>query len=159
MQWFEDVPLNERVVLGDYAFTEENIIAFAKKYDPQYFHLDRRAAKDSAFGGLVASGWHTLSVWIKLMIDYRERMVKVLGPDMPNRQGVSPGLRQVRWLKPVRPGTTLTYDYTTVAKKDWPSRPNFGLVERRCEARSKDNTGYLTFVNLALLQRQPAEAR
>ena len=155
MFWFEDIPMNERTVLGEYTFTEENIIAFAKKYDPQVFHLDAEAAKATAFGGLVASGWHTLSAWIKLLIDHRERMAAEFGEDMPNRTGVSPGLRQVRWYLPVRPNTTLIYDYTTVGKKDWPSRPLLGLVERTCEARSADGTLYLSFVNLALLRRRP----
>lgn len=155
MYWFEDVPMNERTILGEYTFTPENIIAFATKFDPLYFHLDAEAAKDSAFHGLVASGWQTVSAWIKLMIEYREHMVDVLGPDMPNRTAVSPGLREIRWHLPVRPGTTLIYDFMTVGKKDWPSRPNLGMVERKCEARSADGTLYLSLVNLALLKRRP----
>ncbi len=155
MFWFEDVPMNERVILGEYTFTQENIIAFATKFDPQPFHTDPEAAKHTAFKGQVASGWHTLTAWIKLMIEYREKMTHILGEDMPNRSAVSPGLRQVRWHLPVRPNTTLIYDFTTTAKKDWPSRPQLGLVERACDARTADGTLYLSFINLALLKRRP----
>src|SRR5260221_9227770 len=68
--WFEDIPLGNKITLGSYAFTEENIIAFAKKYDPQPFHIDKDAAARSPYGGLIASGWHTSFVLMKLVIAY-----------------------------------------------------------------------------------------
>src|SRR5256714_9609289 len=75
VMWFEDVPLGEKITLGSYTFTEENIIAFAKKYDPQPFHIDKEAALRSPYGGLIASGWHTALIWMKRMIAYRHPRV------------------------------------------------------------------------------------
>ena len=71
--WFEDIPLGVKITLGSYTFTEENIIAFGKRYDPQPFHVDKEAALRSAYGGLIASGWHTAAVWMKLMMAHRAR--------------------------------------------------------------------------------------
>ncbi len=75
VMWFEDFPLGKKIVLGSYTFTEENILAFAQKYDPQPFHVDKAAAEQSIYGGLIASGWHTAAVWMKLMIASRRAAV------------------------------------------------------------------------------------
>ena len=152
--WFEDVPLGEKITIGSYTFTEENIIAFAKKYDPQTFHLDARAAARSPYGGLIASGWHTAVVWMKLMIAYRHARVAG-GAERTQSNYVSPGVRELRWLKPVRPGMTLTYTNEATAKLDWPSLPQFGLLEGYNEARTEDGTLVYTFVNRVLIARRP----
>ena len=152
--WFEDAPLGEKVTLGSYMFTEENIIAFAKKYDPQPFHLDHDAAARSPYGGLIASGWHTAVVWMKLMIAYRRARVAA-GDALTQANYVSPGVRAIRWLKPVRPGMTLTYTNENTAKLDWPSLPAFGLLEGSNEARTEDGTLVYTFVNRVLIARKP----
>ena len=82
MPWFEDIEIGARTELGPYTFTEEEIIRFAKKYDPQYFHIDAEAAKRGPFGGLTASGWHTTATWMKMMIRSRTGC-----EDRPTRQG------------------------------------------------------------------------
>ena len=153
--YFEDVPLGEKVTLGSYTFTEENIIAFAKLYDPQPFHIDKEAAARSIYGGLIASGWQTAAVWMKLMIAYRRARVAAGAPDTQANY-VSPGVRQIRWLKPVRPGTTLTYSNEPFAKLDWRSRPEFGLLEGRNEARDEKGELYYTFINRVLIARRPS---
>jgi acyl dehydratase len=153
--WFEDVPLGEKVTLGTYTFTEDNIIAFAKKYDPQPFHVDKEAAACSPYGGLIASGWHTAAVWMKLMIAHRRARVAA-GAEQTQANYVSPGVRDIRWLKPVRPGMILTYTNENFAKRDWPTLPKFGLIEGRNEARDQDGTLVYSFINRVLIARKPS---
>jgi acyl dehydratase len=152
--WFEDVLLGEKITIGSYAFTEENIVAFAKKYDPQAFHIDSEAAARSPYGGLIASGWHTAVVWMKLMLAYRYARVDA-GEAATQTNYVSPGVRDIRWLKPVRPGMVLTYSHQPNAKLDWPSLPAFGLLEGYNEARAADGTLVYSFVNRVLIARRP----
>lgn len=149
--WFEDIPLGQKVVLGAYTFTAENIIEFARKYDPQPFHIDTAAA--SIYGGLIASGWHTAAVWMKLMIASRRTLADA-GEQPVQDNFVSPGVREIKWLKPVRPGTTLTYTNEAVAKHDWPSLPRFGLLEGMNEARDDAGALYYTFINRVLIARR-----
>jgi acyl dehydratase len=152
--YFEDVPLGDKITIGSYTFTEENIIAFARKYDPQPFHIDAEAAARSPYGGLIASGWHTAVVWMKLMIACRRARVAA-GEEHSQTNYVSPGVRDLRWLKPVRPGMTLTYTNQTTGKLDWPSLPQFGLLEGYNEARIDDGTLVYSFVNRVLIARRP----
>jgi acyl dehydratase len=152
--WFEAFPLNVRITLGSYTFTEENIIAFGRRYDPQPFHVDMEAALRSPYGGLIASGWHTAAVWMKLMLAYRRARIEA-GAEQTQANYVSPGVRELRWLKPVRPGTTLTYTNEPFAKLDWPSRPQFGLIEGRNEARDEAGELYYSFINRVLIARKP----
>jgi len=152
--WFEDIPLNVKVTVGSYEFTEENIIAFARKYDPQSFHMDKEAAARSHYGGLIASGWHTAAVWMKLMITHRRARVAA-GDVQAQSNFVSPGVRDLKWLRPVRPGMVLTYTHEPVAKLDWPSLPQFGLIEGHNEARDQDGMLVYTFVNRVLIARRP----
>jgi acyl dehydratase len=151
--WFEDFPLGQKTVLGSYTFTEENILAFARKYDPQPFHIDKAAAEQSIYGGLIASGWHTAAVWMKLMIANR-RAALAAGAESVQDNFVSPGVRDIKWLKPVRPGTTLTYVNESFAKLDWPTLPQFGLVEGRNEARDESGALYYSFINRVLIARR-----
>jgi acyl dehydratase len=154
--WFEEFRLNEKVTLGSYTFTEENIIAFALRYDPQPFHVDKEAALRSPYGGLIASGWQTSAVWMKLMLAYRRARV-ASGAEETQANYVSPGVRELRWLKPVRPGTTLTYTNEPFAKLDWKSRPQFGLIEGRNEARDEAGELYYSFINRVLIARKPRD--
>jgi len=152
--WFEDFQLNVKVTVGSYTFTEENIIAFGRRYDPQPFHVDKEAALRSSYGGLIASGWHTAAVWMKLTMAYRRARVEA-GEQDTQANYVSPGVRELRWLKPVRPGTTLTYTNEPFAKLDWPTRPTFGLIEGRNEARDEAGELYYSFINRVLIARKP----
>lgn len=152
--WFEDIETGNRAVIGSYTFTEENIIAFARAYDPQPFHVDHEAAKQSLFGGLVASGWHTVAVWMKLMIAYRRaRDGGTIGSGV--RAGVSPGFRDLKWLKPVRPGMTLTYSSETIGKITLASRPEWGIVESLNEAHDEKGQLVMSFVGKGFVPRKP----
>ena len=153
--WFDDIPLGVKLTLGSYTFTEENIIAFAKRYDPQPFHVDKEAALRSAYGGLIASGWHTAAVWMKLMMAQRHTRIAA-GAEETQDNYVSPGVRELRWLKPVKPGTTLTYTNETFAKLDWPTRPQFGLLKGKNEARDESGELYYSFINRVLIARKRA---
>ena len=152
--YFEDIVLNEKAILGSYTFTEENVIAFAKTYDPQPFHIDPEAAAKSIYGGIIASGWQTAAVWMKLMLAYRRARVAAGAPET-QANFVSPGIRELRWLKPVRPGMTLTYSNEPFAKFDWPSRPEYGLLEGRNEARDENGELVYSFINRVLIARRP----
>jgi acyl dehydratase len=149
--WFEDVEIGQRHVLGTHTFTQDDIIAFAKKYDPQIFHIDPQAAKQSLFGGLVASGWHTAAIWMRLVIDARAR-AKAGGL---TRGGISPGFEDMRWVKPVRPGMTLCYSTEVIQKVDLKSRPDFGLVKSQNEGRGPGGELYFSFIGKGFVPRKP----
>lgn len=152
--WFEDIEIGARRDLGHHTFTEEEIIAFARKYDPQTFHIDPEAAKHSMFGGLIASGWHTAAIWMKLALRDREKANSRGNP--LQRSGVSPGFEDMRWLKPVRPGMTLYYSSETIEKVVLRSRPDLGLIKSRNEAHDDKGELVLSFIGKGFVQRKPA---
>ncbi|HET7334132.1 MAG TPA: MaoC family dehydratase [Rhizomicrobium sp.] len=151
--WFEDIEIGARREIGSYTFTEDEIIAFAQKYDPQVFHLDPVAAKDSMFGGLVASGWHTAAIWMKLMIDSRKD--NTAKTNDASRAGVSPGFENMRWMKPVRPGMTITYTSKVTEKVDLKSRPELGLVKSLNEARDESGDVVMRFTGKGFVPKRP----
>lgn len=152
--YFEEIEIGTKRVIGTHTFTDDEIITFARAYDPQSFHIDPEAAKASMFGGLIASGWHTLAVWMRLAIDARQREAAEEGRERPG--GVSPGYEDLRWVKPVRPGDTLTFSMETVGKRDLASRPALGLVLSRNEARGANGELYMSFTGKGLVPRKPA---
>jgi len=128
--YFEDLETGKTIELGSHTFTREEIIDFAKKYDPQPFHLGDAAAEQSLFKRLSASGWHTAAVWLRLMVDARNRqsdMIRFRG-GRPARYGPSPGFEQLKWLKPVFAGDTIRFTARVVEKRDSRSRPDVGLI-------------------------------
>jgi acyl dehydratase len=106
--WFEDFPLNVKITLGSYTFTEENIVSFAKRYDPQAFHVDKEAALRSPYGGLIASGWHT-GGGVDEADDGLSACAHRGGRSGHPGELCLAGRAELKWLKPVRPGTTLIY--------------------------------------------------
>ncbi len=150
--WFEDVVVGTRTDLGTYTFTAGEIIRFAAKYDPQAFHLSVKGGEDSVFGGLIASGWHTVSVWMKLVVARRAEFEDSGGM----RAGVSPGFENLRWVRPVYAGMTLRYSMQTIAKVELKSRPEFGLVKSLNEARdAKDGALVMQFTGKGFMPRKP----
>jgi acyl dehydratase len=155
MPWFEDIEIGSRRDIGSYTFTEDEIIRFAVKYDPQYFHVDPIAARDGPFGGLVASGWHTVATWMKLMV--RSWRAQPAPPETEERQpgaGPSPGFLQLKWPSPVRPGDTVSYSSTMIEKIDLRSRPNWGLIRSRNEGVNQRGELVLSFIGQALVERK-----
>jgi len=150
--YWEDVVIGTRRDLGSYTFTEEEIIRFGRKYDPQSFHIDPEAAKHSIFGGLIASGWHTAAVWMKLAIAERQRSAST-SPLL--RAGVSPGFEDMKWLKPVRPGMTIRFSSEIIGKKELASRPEMGLVLSRNKGHDEDGDLVFRFTGKGFVQRRP----
>jgi acyl dehydratase len=135
-RWFEDITLNEAFPLGAHDFSEEEIIGFARLYDPQSFHIDPEAARHSHFGGLVASGWHTVSVGHRKMVDAlfaEEERLRGLGEE-PGVSGPSPGVNVMEFKAPVRPGDRVTYTLTVTGKRPSNSIPGWGLLFNRLDA-------------------------
>ena len=129
-RWFEDITVNEAFPLGDHTFSVEEIIRFGKAYDPQYFHTDPDLARHSHFGGLIASGWHTVSVGHRKMVDAlfaEEERLRGLGQE-PGVSGPSPGVNSMDFKAPVRPGDTVTYTLTVTGKRASNSIPGWGLL-------------------------------
>jgi acyl dehydratase len=143
---FEDFSVGESRDLGTYAVTTEEIKSFAREFDPQFFHLDEDRAKASVLGGLSASGWHTCGIVMRLMVDGYLGRTAGMG---------SPGLDEVRWLKPVYAGETLLGRMTVLAKRQSKSRPEMGLVTMKWEARSATGETKIdmTGVNLIRVRR------
>ncbi len=128
--YFEDIEVDIVQHLGAHTFNREEIIAFARDFDPQRFHLDEEAAAAGLFGSLSASGWHTASIWLRLVIDSRKRQADQMRfrGERPALWGPSPGFEAVKWLKPVLVNDTISYTARFAEKRDSRSRPNVGLV-------------------------------
>jgi acyl dehydratase len=147
VRYFEDFVVGERHVLGSHAVTEEEILAYARRYDPQPFHVDPEAAKRSIFGGLIASGWHTCALLMRLSVEEQQRT---------GAAGIgSPGIDSCRWLKPVRAGDTLTG--TTEVLETWPSRSKpMGFVRRRSEMTNQRGEVVLRLVGISMYRSRRA---
>lgn len=124
-RFLEDYRPGEVVEFGDYLVTEEEILEFARRYDPQPFHLDAATASGSIYGGLIASGWMTGSVMMRLMVDHFVSRASSMG---------SPGVDEVRWFKPVRPGDRLHVRVTIIDVRRSQSKPDRGVVQVLQEA-------------------------
>ena len=122
--YWEDLQPGQVLDLGSLTVTREEILAFARQFDPQPFHLDDEAAKASVFGGLCASGWHTCSMAMRLMVTNFLQTAASLG---------SPGLENVKWMKPVFPGDTLRLQHRILESRPMRSRPDVGLVRTHWE--------------------------
>ena len=142
--------------LGAHTFTRDEVLAFAQAYDPQPFHLDEAAAAQSLFGGLSASGWHTASVWLRHVIDYRRRqgdMMRFRG-ETPARWGPSPGFENLKWLKPVLVGDTIAFRATFAEKRDSRSRPDVGLVMSLNEGTNQRGEAVFAVTSKMFVQRR-----
>jgi acyl dehydratase len=161
MKFFEDIRIGERAEIGRHTFTADEIKAFAAQFDPQPFHLDEAAGERSLFGGLCASGWHTACVWMRLVIDHRQREdatrrargepVAALGP--------SPGFRDMQCPNPVHPGDTIAYATEVIAMRPSASRPEWGLVTMRNSGSNQHGKPVLSFVSTAFVARRPQRQR
>jgi acyl dehydratase len=145
--YFEDFPPGEVVEYGDMEVSAVRIKAFAEQFDPQPFHLDENAARDSMAGGLIASGWHTAAMLMRMNCDHFLNLSAAQG---------SPGIEEVNWLKPVRPGDRLRVRRTTVSARASASRPELGLVDFMFEVVNQKGEVAMTQKNVILFTRRPA---
>ena len=143
--YFEDFEPGEVFELGERTLSREEIIAFASEYDPQPFHVDEVAAEGSAFGGLIASGWHTGSVFMRLYADALLSRAAAMG---------SPGVEELRWLKPVRPGDTLTARVTVLGTTPSARNPKRGTVHLFAEVDNQRGEAVMTMKARGLFARR-----
>ena len=156
--YLDEVEVGLAIELGSYAFTRENIIAFAQKYDPQYFHLDDEAAKRGPFGKLTASGWHTAAGWMKNFVAANHRAeaaLRAAGRE-PVPVGPSPGFTNLVWHKPVCPGDTITYWTRVTGKRELATRPEWGMVFSISEGFNQNGELVYSFDGKVLSPRRPA---
>jgi acyl dehydratase len=133
MRFFEDIEVGSRRELGSFTFTAELIKKFAAQFDPQRFHLDEEAGRNSLFGGLAASGWHVGSVCMKLLVEdgKREAEEQAARGEKVATLGPSPGFRDLRWIKPVLAGDVISFASEIASRRSSESRPEWGILEAR----------------------------
>lgn len=146
-RYFEDFKIGDQFDLGSKHFTEEEIIAFARSYDPQPFHVDPVQAKESVFGGIIASGWHTADAFMRLFVDSLLNDTISLA---------SPGIDELRWRKPVRPGDILQARFTVIECTPSKSRPEMGVVRSCCEMLDQSNEVVMSMFGIHFLGRRSA---
>ena len=144
-RWFEDYTVGESFEFGDYLITASEIVEFARRYDPQPFHVDAAAAAESHFGGLIASGWMTGSVLMRLVVDHFVAPSSSMG---------SPGLEQIRWRVPVRPGDRLSARVTVLESRASKSKPDRGSLLLRQEAINQTGEVVMSLEGWALIRRR-----
>jgi acyl dehydratase len=145
--YFEDLPTGSVRESAPRTITREEMLAYARQYDPQPFHLDEEAARRSIYGGLIASGWLTVSVMMRLLWETLLKDVVSLG---------SPGADEVRWLKPVRPGDTLRARFTIVEAIPSRSKPDRGVLRTLTEMLNQRDEVVMTLRGLGMFGRRPS---
>ena len=144
--YWEDFEPGQVLQLGSVDVTEQAIVEFARQFDPQPFHVDPAAAAESVFGGLIASGWHTGAMWMRLYVDSMLGSAAARG---------SPGIEELRWLAPVRPGDTLQGRLTVLETTPSERRPDRGTVRIRGELVNQDGVTVLSMVSRGHFGRRP----
>ncbi|MDH3738282.1 MAG: MaoC family dehydratase [Alphaproteobacteria bacterium] len=143
--YFEDFAAGQEFDLGSRVLDRAAIVAFAAEFDPQPFHIDDDAAAQSIYGGLIASGWHTGSIYMRLLCDGLLLRVHSMG---------SPGVDEMRWLGPVRPGDTLSAKLLIDSARASKSKPDRGIVQTVGEMRNQNGDLVLTLKSALLVKRR-----
>ena len=148
MQYFEDIDVGSTSRFGNYAVTRDEVVAFAEKYDPQPFHLSEEAAAATYFGRLSASGWHSCAMTMAMLVANMEKHAQAgLG---------SPGLDELKWLKPVYPGDTLRCETEVLEKRRSAKRPGMGIYKSRVTVYNQDDVAVLTMISNGLTRTRPS---
>ncbi|OGQ55816.1 MAG: dehydratase [Deltaproteobacteria bacterium RIFCSPLOWO2_02_FULL_53_8] len=145
--YFEDFEVGKTIEGGSCTVSEEEIIDFATRFDPQPFHVDPKAAAQSIYGGIIASGWHTCSMMMRLMVDGFLGDAASLG---------SPGVDEVRWLKPVRGGDTLTVTTTALELRPSSSKADRGVIQTLWQAKNQHGELVATIKGMGMFLRRPS---
>ena len=143
--YFEDLEIGQKIKLGSISISKNEIISFAEKFDPQPFHTNEIKAKESIFGGLCASGWHTCSLFMRILYDGFLINSAALG---------SPGMDEIRWLKPLRPGETITGIGEVIKKTPSKSRPEIGSLIINYEVFNKNNELIMTLIGISIFKKK-----
>lgn len=144
--YWEDFSVGETREMGRHSFSAQEIIDYGRQFDPQPFHVDPEAARESFYGTLIASGWHTCSVAMRLMCDSYVNRTRSMG---------SPGVDNIRWLAPVKASDTLSYRYTVLEARASRSRPDAGLMRMQWEAFNQDGVRVLSMEGWSMIGRRP----
>jgi acyl dehydratase len=147
VQFWEDIEIGARSSFGGYEVTREEVVEFASRYDPQPFHLSDEAAAKTYFGRLSASGWHTCAMLMRMIVD-----------NMANNQQAglgSPGVDELRWLKPVYPGDKLRAESEVLDKTPSRSRPDMGSYRARTTVFNQHDEPVMSLVSIGLIRRRP----
>lgn len=145
---FEDFKVGQVIELGSCTVSKDEIIAFARKFDPQPFHIDEAAAERSIYGGLIASGMHTCSIFMRLLYDGLLSRAASMG---------SPGQDELRWIKPVRPGDTLSASGLVEELIPSRSKPDRGLIRTTYEVFNQDGDKVMTLRGIGMFEKRPTE--
>jgi len=148
MIYFEDLQVGAETDFGSYEVTRDEVLEFARKYDPQPFHLSDEEAAKTHFGRLAASGWHTCAMTMAVIARY------VVGHEQAGLG--SPGVDEVRWLKPVYPGDTLHVRGKIVEVRPSRSRPEMGSFRTETTVTNQHDVPVMTFTSIVLMRRRPA---
>jgi acyl dehydratase len=150
MRYFEDLEVGARTDFGTYDVTREEVLEFARKYDPQPFHLSDEEAAKTHFGRIAASGWHTAAMTMAVIARH------VVADEQAGLG--SPGIDELRWLKPVYPGDTLHVRGEILEKTPSRSKPHIGSFRTRTTVTNQDEVPVMTFVSIVLIRRRPDAA-
>ena len=143
--YWEDFTVGKEFLLGDYKISENEIIEFSEKFDPQYFHVDPIAAKESAFGGLVACGWHTCAIMMRLICDSFLTKTSSMG---------SPGVENLKWLLPLNAGDKITGFWKVSEKRESNSKPNLGIINAKVKGINQKNKCVISMEPTILVFKQ-----
>ena len=150
MQYFEDIAVGATQAFGNYAVTRDEVMDFARRYDPQPFHLSDEAAAATHFGRLSASGWHTCAMTMAMLVEtLKSHRQAGLG---------SPGIDELRWLKPVYPGDTIRCESEVLEKRRSASRPEMGIFKSRLTVFNQDDVAVMTMVSNGLIATRDSGA-
>jgi acyl dehydratase len=156
MRFYDDIRIGDRLELGSHRFTAEDIKMFARQFDPQPFHVDEQEGTRSHFGGLVASGWHTASIWMRKLVDHRKHEAEAMlarGERVP-QVGPSPGFRDLRWHKPVYVGDTVSYAVEVIELRVSQSKPDRGIVGMLGLGTNQDGVRVISFHSATFVERR-----
>lgn len=147
MRMAELYPVEQKIVLGSHLFTADDIVRYARQFDPQPFHVDPEAARHSLFGGLCASGWHTCAGWMKTFLAFWAAECLRLRKEgkVPPELGPSPGFRDLRWFRPVFAGDMITYSATLLDSREQGSRPGRLIDTILCEGINQNGEPVIRF--------------
>lgn len=148
MKYLEDMFVGSETEFGSYEVTREEVLEFARKYDPQPFHLSDEAAAKTHFGRIAASGWHTCAMTMSMLVSYLQQD--------PQAGLGSPGVDDLRWLIPVYPGDTLRASGKIVDVRPSRSKPNLGSIRTETTVKNQDDKVVMRFTSIVLMLRRPA---
>jgi acyl dehydratase len=153
---FDEVVIGRVDELGSYEFTREAVLAFARAYDPQSFHVSDEGAAKSHFGKLAASGWHTAAAWMRCYVETSQRIARERPKKdgSPAESGPSPGFTQLKWIRPVHAGDRVSYRTTVTDKRDHAGRRAWGLVETFNEGHNQRGELVFSFNGKVLVKKR-----